>query len=184
MDFNVQYTHLVADNLISNINKALFAEPLGNTDDPTKTATEVQLRAQMDLERAGSFFSRLTIEFVEQTMKRVHHVLKREGKIPKLEIDGREVKLKHSSPITLIGNREDVQGLVGAAQTISMFGEQAMMNAFKPEAVVPYINDKLGIPTSLTNSKEEIEQLIKAQQEQQQAMMAMQMQQEQAKAEG
>jgi hypothetical protein len=181
MDFNVQYTHLVAADLISNINKALFAEPLGSTEDPTKTATEVQIRAQMDLERAGSFFSRLTIELVEQTMLRVHHVLRREGKIPKLLLDGKEIKLKHSSPITLMGNREDVQALGASMQAIMMFGEAAALDAFKPEEVAPYINNKLGIPSTLTNNKEEIQQLQKQRAEQQQAMMMAQQAQEMAK---
>ena len=178
MDFNVNYTHLIASDLIDNINKTLFAEPLGSTDDPTKTATEVQIRAQMDLERAGSFFSRLTIELVEQTMKRVHHVLRREGKIPALVIDGKEIKLKHSSPITLMANREDVQTLAGAVQTLVMFGEATAFDSFKSEEVAPYVMNKLGIPSHLTNNKEEIMQIQQQRQEQQQQMMIAEQAQE------
>jgi hypothetical protein len=118
---------------------------------------------------------------VEQTMLRVHHVLRREGKIPKLTIDGKEIKLKHSSPITLIGNREDVQVVERAMQSMLMFGEQAAIDTFKPEEVSPYITNKLGVPSSLTNTKDEILELQKQRAEQQQAMMAMQAEQEAAK---
>ena len=181
MSFDFNYTHLVAQDIVENINKALFAEPLGKNADPAKTATEITMRSQMDLERAGSFFSRLGTELVEQTINRVLHVLKREGIIPTFEVDGKEVKLRHTAPVAKMADLEDVQNLQQAISAIGILGEQNVLDTFKASETSLYMLDKLSIPTSLFNTVQERDEIVKQRTEQQQAQQQAEMALEAAK---
>ncbi len=159
MNFDVNFTQVIGAELKQEVNKALFAEPLGSTDDPTKTATEIQYRYQMHLEDSGAYFARLQVELVEKLMRRVVHVLKREGKIPPLKLDGKEIALKHTSPIARIMDVEDVQNLQSAITQVSMLGEQAIMTTFDTEKVGEYICQKQGVSPTLYRDEKQRKQL-------------------------
>lgn len=149
MNFDHRADQVLAEKLEKNINRALFAEPLGSIDDPTKTLGEIQIRYQMHLEDAGAFFARLQTELVERVMKRVVYVLQKEGVIPPLVLDGKDVKIKHTSPIARVMDTEDIQNLQTAIQATSMLGEEAVMATYNIEKVGPYIAKKQGIDPEL-----------------------------------
>jgi hypothetical protein len=56
---------IILEDLQANINKALFAEPLGAVDDPVKSATEQMLRTQEMLRTSGASFGRLNTEKIK-----------------------------------------------------------------------------------------------------------------------
>lgn len=155
MSFDFEFTQIVGEDLRQSINKALFAEPLGNLDDPTKTATEMQLRYQMHMEDAGAFFARLQTELVEQTLRRVIFLLQREGIIPRIKLDGKDVTLKHTSPIARVMDQEDLINLQRAVATVSMFGDEAVMLTFDTEEAGEYIAKKQGVDPELIRTPEE-----------------------------
>jgi len=177
LNFDVKYSQVIGDELKQEINKALFAEPLGSTEDPTKTATEIQYRYQMHLEDAGAFFARLQVELIEKLMKRVVHVLKREGIIPPLKLDGRELSLKHTSPIAKIMDYEDLQNLQQAIAETSMLGEETVMLTYDTEKVGEYINEKRGVSPTLYRDEKQRAEVKKQMAEAAQAMAAQQQQQ-------
>lgn len=149
MNFDVNFTQIVASDIRDEINKALFAEPLGSTDDPTKTATEINVRYQMHLESSGAYFARLQTELVEKTVKRVVHVLQKDGKIPPIKVDGKEITLKHTSPISRVMDQEDLQNLQQAVAEVSIFGEELPMLTFDVEKCGEFIAEKRGVSPSL-----------------------------------
>ena len=149
LNFDVNFTQIIAKEVKEEINKALFAEPLGSFDDPTKTATEIQMRYQMHLESSGAYFARLQTELVERTIKRVIYVLQKEGKIPPIELDGKEISLKHTSPISRIMDQEDLQNLQMAVNMVSLFGPEMVMLTYDVEKVGEYVNEKQGVSPSL-----------------------------------
>lgn len=159
MNFDFNVNHIVAEELRNSINKALFAEPLGQMDDPTKTATEMQIRYQMHLEEAGAFFARLQTELVEKLTTRVVYLLQREGKIPPIKVDGRDVAVKHTSPIARVMDMEDLQNLQMALGEVAMLGEEAITMTFDTDEVGKYIAKKRSIDPDLIRTDQERQQL-------------------------
>lgn len=180
MNFDFQFTQIKAEELQATVNRVLFANPIGDINDPTKTATEIMIRRQLDLQEQSAFFSRVQTELVEKLIRRVVYVLQREGIIPKLRIDGKEVKIKHVSPIAKAMDLEDVQTMMqaaGMAQQIA--GPEMAMLGLKMEEVAGYIADKLGVDPSLRRTKGEAQKL---QADAAQLLAQMQMAQQQGAA--
>lgn len=160
MNFDFTFTQIKSDELKESINRVLFANPIGDIKDPTKTATEITIRRQMDLQEQSAFFSRVQTELVEKLMRRVVYVLQREGKIPPLTLDGKEVKIKHVSPIAKAMDLEDVQTLGQAVQmSQGMAGPEVTMLGFKVEDIPDFIAEKLGVDPSLQRSDGEKKQI-------------------------
>jgi len=174
-DFNVG--ELILSDLRDRINKAMFADPYGGMDSPTKTATEMSLRSQELLMDAGSAYSRLQSEFVEKVMTAAVSILSNAGKFrgEEFKIDGREITLKHTSPLARAQDQEDLIAMQQFMQMGAGFGPEAFMLGTKVEDAVAWIGQKLGIDQKLLrNEQERIEmqkQAAEAMQQQQQAQM-------------
>lgn len=161
MNFDFESTFIKAEELKGIVNKALFSEPLGDVQDPTKTLGEMQMRYQMYLEDSGAFFARIQTELVEKLMKRVVFVLQREGVIPPITLDGKDVGLKHTSPIARVMDGEDIQNLQSAMEATAMLGEQAVMMTYDTEKVGEYIAQKRGVDPDLYRDEKQREALKK-----------------------
>ena len=177
VNFNFQFTQIQKQELQNNINTVLFANPIGSMDDPTKTATEITMRKQMDLQQSGGFFSRLFSEFIDKVLERVVYLLSNEGIIPRIEIDGRNYQIKHTSPLALAMDLEDVQNLDEVMQRLMSYDPQGSLVAagIKVEDIPSYVAKKVGLDPELVRTKAEIEE--KAQQAMQMQQQQMQMQQ-------
>ena len=175
-DFNVG--ELVITDLRDRINKALFADPYGNTDSPVKSATEMSLRSQELLMDAGSAFSRLQSEFIEKIIKAVAAILMDAGKIAPIKIDGREVTIKHTSPLARAQDQEDLLAMQQFMEMGAAFGPEAFALGAKIEDTVAWIGKKLGIEQKLLRTEEERlemqEKAAAAMQQQQQAQQEQQ----------
>lgn len=175
LNFDFNFTQLQKQELQGVINNALFANPIGNMDDPTKTATEITMRKQMDLQQSGGFFSRLFTEFINKVMRRTVYLLAQEGKIPQISIDGKSYTVKHTSPLALSMDLEDVQNLDEVVQRLMAYDPQGSMLAMglKVEDIPKFISEKIGLDPSLVRTEKEREEKT------QQAMEAQQQMQQQ-----
>ena len=170
-DFNV--SDLVIEDLRESINKCLFAEPYGGMDSPTKTATEMSMRGQELVMDAGSAFSRLQTEFLEKIIKRAVYILKKNGKIGDFKVDGREVTIKHTSPLARAQDQEDLLAIQQFMQMTIGLGPEIFGLGTKVEDLPSWIGQKLGLDQALLRSEQERNEL------QEQAAQVMQ---EQAQA--
>ncbi len=147
-DFNVG--QLILGDMRNNIKKALFNETLGSPDTTPMSATEVAQR-MADLSRQiGSAFGRLQVEFVNRVLQRVIFILKKRGLIELPTVNGREVKIVATSPLSQAQAVEDINavdswlGLVGRH-----YGPQ-MVNLYTDGAqVAEYTAKKFGVPERL-----------------------------------
>jgi hypothetical protein len=147
-DFNVG--QLILGDMRNNIKKALFNETLGSPDTTPMSATEVAQR-MADLSRQiGSAFGRLQVEFVNRVLQRVIFILKKRGLIQLPTVNGREVKIVATSPLSQAQAVEDINavdswlGLMGRH-----FGPQ-MVNLYSDGAqVAEYCAKKFGVPERL-----------------------------------
>jgi len=158
-DFSV--AELILSDLRENINSALFAAPFGDIDQPVKSATEISMRGQEFIMDSGSDFGRLQTEFVEKVMKRGIHILAKLGKIPDIRIDGKEVTIKHTSPLSRAQDQEDLMAYDQYMERLAPLGQEVLALGVKIEDIPGYLGDKLGIPQDLQRTKPEREEMMK-----------------------
>ena len=156
-NFNV--SDLVLRDMRTNIKKALYNEMLGTPNEKTPmSATEVAER-MADLSRQiGSAFGRLQAELVNPVLQRVVYILKKQGRIKIPVINGREIKIKSSSPLAQAQHQQDVATLdrfLGMVQ--ARVGPQMLNILVKQDEVAKYVAKKLGIPEELIRSQQEMQ---------------------------
>ena len=135
------------------------------------SATEVAER-MADLSRQiGAGFGRLRGELVNPVLQRVIYILKKQGRIKIPVVNGREIKIKSSSPLAQAQHQQDVATLdrfLGMVQ--QRVGPQLLNVLIKQDEAAKFVAKKLGVPEELIRSPEEMQQASQQFQE----MMAQQ----------
>ena len=167
-NFNV--SDLVLRDMRTNIKKALYNDMLGTPNEKTPmSATEVAER-MADLSRQiGAAFGRLQAELVNPVLQRVIYILKKQGRIKIPVVNGREIKIKSSSPLAQAQHQPDVATLdrfLGMVQT--RVGPQLLNLLIKQDEAAKFVAKKLGVPEELIRSPEEMQQAAQQFQEMQQ----------------
>ena len=152
---------IIAD-LQASINRALFAQPLGEITDPTKTATEVIIRNQEMLKNSGASLGRLKTELVEQVVAACIDILRGRGKVADIVVDGREITIKQESPLAKAEDLEDFQNSQVWFSNVSQLPEAVLIGSVKVEELPGYWAEKLGVPEKLIRSENERKQLAAA----------------------
>jgi hypothetical protein len=160
----------------TNIKKALYNDMLGTPNEKTPmTATEIAER-MADLSRQiGAAFGRLQAELVNPVLQRVIYILKKQGRIQIPVVNGREIKIRSSSPLAQAQHQQDVATIDRFLGMMQMrVGPELLNILIKQGEVAKFIASKLGIP----------EELIRSEQEMQEAAMSLQQLQQQQQMQG
>lgn len=160
-DFNV--SQLVLGEMRANIKKALFNETLGSPDTTPMSATEVSQR-MADLSRQiGSAFGRLQAEFVNRVLQRVVYLLKKQGRISLPKVDGREIKIRSTSPLSQAQAFEDITAVQQFLQTIAQYYGPQMINMYTDGAeTAKYLQGKYGVPERIVRNEQQRAQLAQS----------------------
>ena len=152
---------LVLSDMRMNIRKALYNDMLGNPDKTPMSATEVAQR-MADLSRQiGAAFGRLQAEFVNPVLRRVVYILKKQGRIKVPTVNGREVKVRSTSPLAQAQAQQDIAAFDQFVMLVgSRFGQQLVNLLVKSEDAAKYLADKYGVPERLLRSDQERAQLV------------------------
>jgi hypothetical protein len=173
-NFNV--SDLVLRDMRTNIKKALYNDMLGTPNEKTPmTATEIAER-MADLSRQiGAAFGRLQAELVNPVLQRVIYILKKQGRIKIPVVNGREIKIRSSSPLAQAQHQQDVATIDRFLGMMQMrVGPELLNILVKQDEVAKFIAGKLGVPEELIRSEEEMQQAaIQLQQLQQQQQAPM-----------
>lgn len=158
---NFDVAQLILSDMRSNIKRALYNDMLGNPDKTPLSATEVSAR-MADLSRQiGSAFGRLQYELVEPLLRRVIHILKRQGRITLPDLNGRVVKVQMRSPLSRAQAYEDVQTVTQYIATVGqLFGPQMVNILVKSEEAAAEIAANLQVSPKLLRSAAERQQLM------------------------
>jgi hypothetical protein len=158
-DFNV--SQLILNDMRMNIRKALYNDMLGNPDKTPMSATEVAQR-MADLSRQiGAAFGRLSSEFVNPVLRRVVYILKKQGRINLPTVNGREVKVRSTSPLAQAQAQQDIVVFDRFVELVqARFGPQLVNLLVKSEDASKYLADKFGVPERLLRSDKERAQLV------------------------
>mgnify|MGYP005991398567 FL=1 len=157
---NFQVSDLVVKDMRTNIKKALYNDMLGQPNQKTPmSATEVAER-MADLSRQiGAAFGRLQAELVTPVLQRVVYILKKQGRIKIPVINGREIKVKSSSPLAQAQNQQDIATIDRFVALLqARLGPQLSNVLIKQQELAKFVAKKLGVPEELIRSDEEMQE--------------------------
>ena len=158
-DFNVG--QLIIDDLQKSINDALFADPLGKIDAPTKSATEIAIRQQELVTRIGSAFGRLQFELLGPLVQRILYVLEEQGLVDlnPFRIDASGISIEYVSPLAMAQDQEELMGIMRYVEFISKnFGAEHPLLQLKSVQIAQKVAEFLGV-SSIAFSTTELEQI-------------------------
>lgn len=153
-----QYAALKIEQKQELIIKTLFGAPLGSiTKTPVRSATEVDYRANENFEMANAAFSRFQTELLERLIKRIVDVLVKAGKIAPIEVDGKLVTIKFTSPLAKQQDKEDIGVVTDYANILAQTGipMETLGKYIKYERVPGFIAENLGLPNELLRDESE-----------------------------
>ena len=144
---------------------------LGDPNRTPATATEIAERMADLSRRIGSAFGRLQAEMVQPVLQRVVYILRKQGRIEIPTVNGREVKIRSSSPLAQAQANQDIVSLDRFLEVVGgRFGPQMVNMLVDSDETAVYLAKKFGVPDTLIRDEDEREAM------KEQMMMAMQQQ--------
>jgi len=159
---NLQLAQFAINDLQMSIKKALF----NDLRDPTgavRSATEVAIESRELAKRIGSAFGRLQTEVLVPIIKRVASILTRRGLLQPLQLDGRDIDIKFTSPLARAQDSEDILNVQQAVQfVLQNAGPDQAKIGFKLEDFGTWVANKTGMPAELVRTPSEKAKIIQA----------------------
>ena len=156
-DFNVG--NLILQNLQENI-KMHFLNSLRRAAGPVKSATEIAIDDRDLMMEEHATFGRLQTELVDRVVQRFLFIMENLGLAPAIKVDGREVTLKHTSPLALVQDANDLTSIARAMElSMNTVGPEVTGLRVKVEDIPEYIFKLTGVPQSLIRDEGEVQQI-------------------------
>lgn len=166
---------LVLSDMRLNIKRALYNDMLGNPDRTPASATEITERMSDLSRRIGSAFGRLQAELVQPVLQRVIHILKKQGRIELPTVNGREVKIRSTSPLAQAQANQDIGSVSRFLEVINAYFGPDMTNLLiDSEETSVFLAKKFGVPEVLIRDAEERRQVVAMMQQMQQMQQQQQ----------
>jgi hypothetical protein len=156
---DIQLSQLVLKDIQDRINRALMAIPMGDVNDPVKSATEQMLRHQDDMKRSSTSHGRLYSELIIPMVKACLDIAVGRGKMPDMSINDRHVKIKMVSPLAKQKEMEDFSNSQVFFNMIMQLPEAVAMGTTRLEKLPNYWAEKLDVPLNLVRPEEEAAQV-------------------------
>ncbi len=162
-----------------SVRRVMISKPFGNIEEtPVRTATEMSYRQADTAKTALGASSRIQNELLETLIDRCVYILKKAGKIADFRVDGKEVKIKYTSPAARSQDEQQLAAIGRAMEMLIAFPPELVQQEINLELIPGEIIDILGLPKKFKRSPEEkamMAQQAQAEemQRQQQAQMAI-----------
>lgn len=172
---DVQFGQLMVQDLRIQINRLFFTQPLGEINDAQpRTATELLIRRQENLEQKEPFIGRLIVELLEPLLKRIVFILQKRKLFPNIKVDGKQISVRFKSPLLKSQNVANVNSFVQMIQILQQtVGPERALMGIKAENLPEYLAEQFGTDLSLIQTPDEIIALTQAMAQAQQAQQAM-----------
>jgi hypothetical protein len=153
---------LELQDLRQQIKDMLYDNPVSPVADPKQTATLTMLQHQNWLETVGPAWGRLLVELLPESAKRIIHIMQRRGLLPKhLNIDGKIINIKYSSPLEESRSLSDLNKFQQFMQImVEMFGPQLALATVNIQDVPEWVGNKLGVDPKLIKASGDIQSAI------------------------
>jgi hypothetical protein len=141
-------------------------DPIGEVNTPVKSATEVSIRENRAQRSSATDISRLINELPKQVFTISAKILAQRRLLAQdrsiNRINAHLLRFDFQSPLYDLQKQEDLSHFTMMAQILQQFGgEGAVLTATKMEEVLPFLADKLNLPTKLMKSKQEFARFVK-----------------------
>jgi len=167
--FELQY-------LRTNINTVMLTMPLGDVNEVKgRTATEMSIRQNDFMQTSVAGFNRLQTELLNKIIQKTLAVLKKMGKIEPVEVNGKEVKVKYSSPIAQLAGDEELNKLRVFMEMMAGMPPEVATALIKYEELPQAILEHLDLPEKFVRSKSEQEAIMKDKLQQRQQAQEVEM---------
>ncbi|WP_246562466.1 portal protein [Rickettsiella endosymbiont of Dermanyssus gallinae] len=135
-------------------------DPIGEINTPVKSATEVSIRENRAQRTSATDISRLINELPKQIFTISAKILAKRRLLSQDRsvsgINSHLLRFDFQSPLYDLQKQDDLSHFTMMAQILQQFGgEGAVLTATKMEEVLPFLADKLNLPSKLMKSKEE-----------------------------
>lgn len=166
---NFDVSQLLIETMQREIRDAMLDENYQGDGKTPVSAAEIFARRQRDARRRGGPAARLVHEFAIPYIRRVVHILKRQGKIEVPLFDGKEVKVKPNSSLARsrqLDEVADIDQYLELAQT--RFGPESAAIIIDQMLAARKIASRMGIDADIVRSEEEVAKMVQKGQEMQQ----------------
>ncbi len=169
-DFNV--AQIVINDLSMSIKKMLLDDTLPPDNMSARSATEINAKLTELAQNLGSAFGRLITEAMMPIVQRTLAVMDQQRIIElPLRVDGQQVKIVPVSPLAQAQNMDEPESVMQFMQLAQAMGPAGQI-AINQDKAIAFMADRLGVPGSILNSREEREAIMaQMAQEAEQAMM-------------
>ncbi|WP_448191898.1 portal protein [Azospirillum sp. sgz301742] len=158
---NLKWGDFLLEQLRADIKRALYDEMLGPPEGTPMSATEVRERQADMARRIGSPFQRIQVECVQPLLKRVIHILQRQGRIEIPQVNGRAVKIVAVSPLARAQEQESVRNIFAWLEMLAQhYGPEMMAIISNPDEVGRYSAEKMGIPEKVVRDSGQAQQIM------------------------
>ena len=177
---NFSISERVIEDLQNKIKKITLDSSLPPADSTQRTKYEIGERLK-ELRKVAGNTGRMSIEYTTPLMRRLIDILHTSGieEIPEeVRVDDKVMEITIVSPLAQQQNLEDVQAMLEVIQMTQEISPELVNKAFKIEDLPRYFGKKLGAPSKLFRTSEEMQEIVEAEQQalQQQAMAEQQAQ--------
>lgn len=142
--------------LQDNIRRIMISKPYGNIEDtPVRTATEMAIRNADTAKTSLGASGRIQNELMERLIARSVYVLEKQGKIATFRVDGKEVKIKFTSPSSRAQDEGQLAAMTRYMEIMQMLPPELVNAEIRIEDFPTEILDIMGLPATLKRSDEE-----------------------------
>lgn len=161
VDFNIG--EYMVNNLTVSIKDAMGVDDLGPPEGTPMSATEVLQRTSNRARRRAGPYTRLLVNLLGQTIRRVAYIKQKQGRIKLPAIDGRKIVLRPLSPLTRAQAQDEILRHDRYMEMLNMrIGPQAAGLVVKQEQYADWLAAKMGIDPNIVRNQVEREELAKA----------------------
>lgn len=158
-DFRI--SDIILSDMRNNIKRALYNDMLGDPNRTPASATEIAERMADLSRRIGSAFGRLQAELVTPILRRVIHILKKQGRIEVPQINGREIKVVSISPLAQAQMQTDIASVDRFLELVmARFGPQMLPMLVKGDEVAKFLAKKFSVPEDLLMTDADRQQVL------------------------
>jgi hypothetical protein len=110
--------------------------------------------------RMGAAFGRLQSELVQPVLQRVIYILKKQGRIEVPTVNGREVKIRATSPLAQAQANQDISSVARFLELVGgVFGPEMLQLLIDGEETAVHLAKKFGVPERLIRDAEQRKQI-------------------------
>lgn len=158
------------------IRKAFMVDPLGEIDQPVKTATEISIRENRAQRSSATDISRLINELSMQVYETAAHILESRNLLVKdrkaTGFQTHNLRFDFKSPLYDLQNQADINDFVTNMQIKQQFmGEAVALGTLELGEANDFLNSRTNLPSKIFRGKQQLSKLLSvmSQQAQQQS---------------